>query len=67
MGKEQFQMLVSYMEQHDFFARGQIMKLGPQGNKKYKMMWKQLAESLNGIGPCVKDVSAWQNVRQTNI
>lgn len=62
MGNDQVETLISYMEQHTLFARGQITKLGAQGHLKYKTMWTVLAEQLNQVGPSQKDVAGWQEV-----
>ena len=62
IGKVQLETLISYMEQHCLFARGQIMKLGVQGNKKAYNMWLKLSHNLNSIGPCKKNVDGWKEV-----
>ncbi|XP_032457282.1 uncharacterized protein LOC116738634 isoform X2 [Nasonia vitripennis] len=59
-GSNQTEALISYIEQHSLFARGQICKLGAQGHIKYKKMWNDLSNLLNRIGPSHKDVATWQ-------
>lgn len=49
--KQQFEGLIQYMEDHQFFARGQVMKLGKGGKEKNKGMWIELSARLNQLGP----------------
>ncbi|XP_031781859.1 uncharacterized protein LOC100680153 isoform X1 [Nasonia vitripennis] len=60
MSNIQMETLITYMEQHTLFARGQIPKLGSQGQVKYRKMWMELCTTLNGMGPCITDVKGWQ-------
>lgn len=64
VSEEQLQALLSYMEKHTLFARGQIPKLGQQGHIKFKNMWTYLTNLLNGIGPVEKNTSSWQKVKR---
>lgn len=67
MGKEQKNLLITYIRMHTFFARKQVTHLGPNGNQKYNEMWRKLASKLNEIGPAVKSESQWLKVSTVNI
>ncbi|KAJ8668763.1 hypothetical protein QAD02_000022 [Eretmocerus hayati] len=53
------------MTKHSLFARRQITKLGPRGNEKYKLMWSNLADRLNLIGPETKIWQEWETFWST--
>lgn len=59
--ENQKELLLLYMTQHMEFAKGHITKLGPQGQIKFNSMWKELADTLNGLGPS-KSPNEWKKM-----
>lgn len=59
----QIHHLISYMEDHEFFAKQEIDKLGLYGNDAFKNMWVNLAHELNSFDDGMqKTAKQWQKV-----
>lgn len=56
--KAQLEKLVEYMLCNKEFAKGMICKASETGKEK----WKTLTNSLNSLGPPVRDEEGWSKV-----
>ena len=63
----QLEMMISYMESDDLFARGQITSLGKSGSRKNQKMWEELTAKLNQLGRNEKSVTSWQTDSQIHL
>lgn len=57
---DHWEVLVTFMEKHPQFARGQFS--GPSGKIGQKKMWEELAARLNSLGHGEKTTEKWQKV-----
>lgn len=58
---KQKENLLSFMESHLAFAKGQITGLGNQGAQASKNLWEKLSLTLNSLGK-YKSIESWKNV-----
>lgn len=60
MNRSHWEVLVSFMEHHDSFAKGKFA--GPTGKAIHRQLWERLSSELNALGFGNRSVEKWQKV-----